>query len=179
MDSDRGAETTLGLLGVEWRLVEPSDYDLICDWVNRRRELGLIGSEDSPALTPEILHRWVATAVCAVLFEVGGIPVAFGTGSRSEGALPEDTVEICHFIVAPPSRRLYFGSTFLRVLAFILQHGYGFTTVVARVVPTNVPALSNLLYLRWREITDAHSWTTGTPFRWFTPPRPKSVRSTE
>jgi RimJ/RimL family protein N-acetyltransferase len=164
------AEPRLGLQGLRFREVAAGDYEEICQWVNERAELSLIGSERDPTLTPPVLHSWVESATCALVFELRDIPIAFGAGSAREWPLPHGTVEVCHFILQPRLRRHYHGSTFLRIVTRLLISGYGFRSVVARVVPSNTPALGVMSYLRWPEITNEQTWTQSTPFRWFVAP---------
>lgn len=159
-----------GVDAIRFRQVTPEDYETVCGWVNEGTELQLVGSEDGLALTPSILDRWVSSACCAVIFEIGGVPIVFGTGSANEWPLPSKLVEAGHFIVSPDVRRRYHGSTFLRILTRILLSGYNYRGVIARIVPTNAPALAVMQYLRWNEISEARAWTENTPFRWFSAP---------
>lgn len=170
LTAEPGSESWRGLQALRFREAEAGDYDEICRWVNERVELGLIGSEQQPILTPQTLDSWVKNAICVIVFELKGVPIAFGAGSSREWQLPDGTVEVCHFILQPSERRRYHGSTFLRIVTRLLIGGYGFRSVVARVVPSNSPALGVMGYLRWPEITNERSWTQSTPFRWFVAP---------
>lgn len=164
------AKPCLGLQALRAREVTADDYEEICRWVNERAELDLVGSEGVQELAPPILGLWVKNASHAWVFELGGIPIAFGSGSAREWPLPDGAIEVCHFILRPSLRRRYHGSTFLRIVTRLLIYGYGFRSVVARVVPSNTPALGVMSYLRWREITNESSWTRSSPFRWFVAP---------
>jgi hypothetical protein len=164
------AKSRLGLEALRAREVTAGDYEEICRWVNEQAELGLVGSEDVQDLTPPILDSWVRGATCAFIFELGGVPIAFGSGSAREWPLPHGAIEVCHFILRPSQRRRYHGSTFLRIVTRLLIYGYGFRSVVARVVPSNAPALGVMSYLRWREVTNERSWASSSPFRWFVAP---------
>jgi hypothetical protein len=167
LDTTKGG---LGLKAVLHRRVTHDDFGTVCSWVNERIELRLVGSEDSSVLTPAILRRWVSAAELSVIFEISGVPIAFGTASTNEWQLPADFIEVGHFVVAPNMRRRYHGSTFLRIFTRLLIHGFGYRGVIARVVPTNLPSLSVMKYLRWNEISNARPWTSGASFRWFAAP---------
>lgn len=158
------------------RTYRASDAAAVCAWVNEASELPLISGETGAVLTPQILEKWAAQALRTFVFELRGEAIAFATASIAEARLPQDSIEICHLVVAPRLRRRYHGSFFCRWISQLLLEGDAYHSVVGRVVRTNIPGLALMNYLRWEEILEDQGWAEAAGCRWFTTGGPRGSK---
>ena len=149
-------------------LIRPLEYDdesPICSWVQTSKDLTMISGDTADCLNPEILQRWCADSIVPIVLQCWNKPFAFCTLSTKEYNLPNEYVEVCHFVTAPNQRRKYFATVLLNYLRLITAQ-YGYKKMVGRIERDNSPALKFAEYVRWSEIKN-RSNIFDPKFRWY------------
>ena len=137
------------LLPVTIEAVREGDRSIICSWVTNSDALRMISSDQGETLEEDLLQKWCAQSLEAITIRYNSRPVGFCTLSRSEQSLPENHVELCHFVIAPEYRRRYFGTVLLHYMRLLAGHR-GFKALHGRVVPGNNAGRSFARYVHWR-----------------------------
>ena len=151
-----------------YRRFDPSDAPSVCGCVRSRERLQRISGDCGDSLTPDILHRWSSDARAAIVVHLVHDQTAAGfcTLSRQEVAgLPDAAIEICHFVVSPAWQFRGLGS-FLFYSARALAWHLGYRSLLGRIVPSNLPALTLATSLSGQEIA-ANEMSLPSSFRWF------------
>jgi hypothetical protein len=151
-----------------FRAYRPTDSDTICPWVSTPEELALISGNKAPFLTDHILTGWTKTGLASLVLadSINDMPIAFRTLSWSESkGMPNDTVEVCHLVVAPERRYLYVAARLLRTARYIAAQ-FGYDWVFGRIVPGNTRAIALALFTDFVEVTNGYHWLANG-FRWF------------
>ena len=152
-------------LPIHLRRISDLDIPAVCSWVSSSQELTRISGDQADKLTPAILQRWCDESIDAVVLEFNDSPATFCTLSTREYDLPRGSVELCHLVTAPNDRRRYFATATISSMRILAAHHH-FKHLVGRVVPENMPALSFVSYVRWKEVTDT-ARLFDSCFKWF------------
>lgn len=132
------------------------DMESLCEWIQSSGELHLISGNTSGVLTIEELHSWVNSSLQLVKIQLDEKIIGLATLSRAEAELPSGYIEICHLIINPNFRRLYYGTTIVSYLtSFAKKEGY--KKVLGRVLKTNSIALAFLDSLHWKHLEENYS----------------------
>lgn len=132
------------------------DIESLCEWIQSSGELHLISGNTTGILTVKELRDWMNSSFQLVKIQLNEKIIGLATLSRAEAELPSEYIEICHLIIHPDFRRLYYGTTIVSYLtSFAKREGY--KKVVGRVLKSNSVALAFLDSLHWKRLDENYS----------------------
>ena len=141
-----------------------SDCSSIVEWINKTQEVHLI-CENEPPITADIIKQWFDESRIAAIAEEEDDIIGFATLTNKEAHLPTNSYEICHCIVKPKFRRMYY-SSYIVLKLMEYAKAKKLSALFGRVNITNKKGFSLMNSLRW-DILVSDFYNLHNDFFWF------------